>query len=165
MCRKLTANFNIITINESVATIHVKNKREEEFKVLVSIKDIEKINKKRWYVSKYGNTFYAYDAKGKTLHRELKGQEGMVVDHINRNSLDNRDENLRVVTKGQNQQNTKVNKLSKTGIAGVTHCKGKYKVQISVKNKTVSIGTFKTIEEASVARKEAEKKLGWINVI
>src|SRR5687768_7603616 len=40
------------------------------------------------------------------LHKAvLKCPDGMMIDHINRNKLDNRLENLRIVTSSQNQMN------------------------------------------------------------
>lgn len=67
-----------------------------------------------WYALEDGNTHYAHiafcraDGKQKitSMHRLLlKPSSKMVVDHINHNGLDNRRENIRIVTNGENQRN------------------------------------------------------------
>ena len=45
--------------------------------------------------------------------------DGMEIDHIDGNGFNNRVGNLRLVTRGQNVQNTRVRKDSSTGIKGV----------------------------------------------
>lgn len=72
---------------------------------------------------------------------------GLVVDHINRNKLDNRRENLRHVTQSDNLRNSKDRK-SKTGIRGVCENKGKYQVKIKIDKQLKCFGTYETLEEA-----------------
>lgn len=49
---------------------------------------------------------------------------------------------------------------SSTGIRGVSPTKnGKYRVRLTFKGKTYYLGTYDTIEDATAARKEAEKKI------
>jgi hypothetical protein len=53
------------------------------------------------------------------MHREVIGaQKGQIVDHINRDGLDNRKSNLRFCNQSQNRANTKP--TSKSGYKGVT---------------------------------------------
>lgn len=69
--------------------------------------------------------------------------EGVEIDHINRVRTDNRIENLRLATRGQNC----VNMLG----SGYTYLKQsrKYKAQIKIQGKTKCLGYFDTAEEAS----------------
>ena len=54
----------------------------------------------------------------------------------------------------------KVNKNSSTGVRGVSRMKnGSYRAYINLRRKQYHIGTFPTLEEATEARKNAEKKM------
>ena len=78
---------------------------------------------------------------------------GYEVDHINRNGLDNRRENLRVVPKGINRANAVIYKNNKTGYRGVrlSACGKKFLACITTNGKSQHLGTFDTAEAASRA--------------
>ena len=82
------------------------------------------------------------------------------IDHINRDRSDNRLSNLRIVTLSENQQNHKKRKDNTSGVSGVYWSKKdrKWHVRVWVDNEPKSIGYFRTIEEAKLARTEAEKR-------
>ena len=73
------------------------------------------------------------------------------IDHINGNRKDNRLDNLREATAEENSYNTKPHIDSSTGVKGVYFNKlnNNYRAQIRHKGKTISLGSFKTVEEAS----------------
>jgi hypothetical protein len=85
--------------------------------------------------------------------------EGLVVDHVNGNGLDNRIENLRLVTLSENQRNTKLRKDSTTGVRGIGWHKAtqKWIATIRVNNKTFYLGVFSTLLDAVAARLRAER--------
>lgn len=77
-------------------------------------------------------------------------QEGEQVDHINRNRLDNRFENLRKCTNTQNQINSSVPKNNTTGYKGVlTTPSGKFQARLGYNGKKLYLGLFRTAEEAN----------------
>ena len=85
------------------------------------------------------------------------------IDHIDHDRLNNRIENLRLVTNSINGKNTKMHKNNATGVTGVTFDKNrnKYKAQIVVNYKLDNLGRFNTFEEAVQARLQAEIKYGY----
>lgn len=99
--------------------------------------------------------------KYKEFHRNVIEQvDGMFCDHINRNRLDNRKCNLRIVTPHQNTLNQSKLKNNKTGHLGITQRENcKYQARITLNGKTYNLGTYKTIEEAIEARRIGEEKL------
>ena len=84
-----------------------------------------------------------------------KPPEGLETDHINRDKLDNRRENLRFVTHRENLLNR--SSKSASGVKGVYFCSGRskpWRAQITRYGKRVNIGYYKSIEEAAAAVKE-----------
>lgn len=98
--------------------------------------------------------------KGKniTLHSFLMPKEkGYVIDHINRNRLDNRRCNLRYASMRVNAINASTN--NSVGRVGVYRSKsGRYYSRISFYGKKLNLGTYDTFDEAVIARERAEEK-------
>ena len=85
------------------------------------------------------------------MHREINGTPiGMITDHINGNSLDNRKENLRSATHAQNMANRKKAKSNRSGFKGVYFdpSKNSFVAEINSGNKRTRLGKFSTAEEA-----------------
>lgn len=84
------------------------------------------------------------------------------VDHINRNTLDNRRANLRLATNQQNQFNQKLSKANTSGFKGVAFQKHSptkpWRAFVSVDKKKKHIGYFSTPIEAAKAYDEAAIK-------
>ena len=77
--------------------------------------------------------------------------QGLLVDHINGDSLDNRRSNLRIVTNQQNNMNKK--HYSRSGFKGVYFNKlaQKWHAQIALNNKVIYLGLFNDLVEAAKA--------------
>lgn len=121
--------------------------------------DFERINKNKWY---YCTTGYArrskylpkYKSKGILMHREItKAKDDQLVDHINRDRLDNRKSNLRLVNDSLNGLNRKTQVNNTSGYRGVYWSKQKNKWQavISIEKKRVHLGFFKDKKKAHIA--------------
>lgn len=92
----------------------------------------------------------------RSLHRFITGcPDGMVVDHINGNGLDNRRENLRVCTQSENLRNRKMHQNNASGFKGVFFDPAPrskpWRSRITVSGKRFNIGRFDTPEEAYAA--------------
>jgi len=97
------------------------------------------------------------------LHRVLnKTPKGLETDHINKDKLDNRKENLRSVTKSQNGRNRDAYKNNKTKVCGVGWYDKikKYRASIVFDKKRIHLGYFININDAASARRTAEKLYG-----
>lgn len=83
-----------------------------------------------------------------------------VIDHINRNKLDNRINNLRIADATLNARNASISKNNTSGHVGVTWHKGagKWIAQINVNRKNIYLGCHENIEDAINARKQAERE-------
>ena len=88
--------------------------------------------------------------------------EGMTIDHINGNKVDNRISNLRVATTSQNKQNARKARLdSKSGLIGATwysRC-NKWRAAIQVDGKKKHLGYFDEVEKAHAVYIEAKRTL------
>lgn len=149
-------------------------KKNKLYKVLIDTADIEKVKLYYWYIEmSHKNKRYNVVTNGRlvngvrqryTLSRFIMGYNGKLqIDHINRNTLDNRKCNLRVVSPFENSQN----KECPNGYSGVFFDKNgnKWRAVIRKNNITQYLGSYKTKEEAINARKNKEKELGYISAI
>lgn len=135
---------------------------------VLNTEDWVNLNQILWYAHKGSlGTFYACATKypnGKqtrlAIHREImRPQIGMVVDHINHNTLDNRKSNLRVCTPQQNQFNQQRKHTTRPGRKGVYFFKktGKWDSQICLDGRNKHLGYFLTDIEAAQAYDNAAK--------
>jgi hypothetical protein len=85
------------------------------------------------------------------MHQMIMGFPAKQIDHINHNSLDNRQCNLRLVTPTENAANKRKQKNNKSGYRGVWFDKDlkKFRAAIRPHNKTIHLGCFLTKEEAA----------------
>ena len=79
------------------------------------------------------------------------------VDHIDRNIINNKVENLRWCSRQQNQMNRDKQKNNTSGFKGVSYNKQNQKWLAKIQNK--HLGYYETAEEASHVYQEASKKL------
>lgn len=125
------------------------------------------IDKENSFFDKYN---WSLDGRG-YAHAYIKGKEAklhhlvigkpvfpLVTDHINRNKLDNRKENLRFVERKVNQINIDKPVTNKSGILGVhwDDSRRKWLAQIRIEDTQKFLGRFDTVEEATMVRQQAE---------
>lgn len=127
---------------------------------LIDDEDYPTIAGMRWKLSVPGG--YAASTTGGELgrvtymHRLLMGLtpgDGLTVDHINRNRLDNRRVNLRVVTAAENYQNVAAKPGTTSEFRGVywDKAKGKWRASVGLRGKNYILGVFDVEEEAACA--------------
>ena len=103
------------------------------------------------------------------LHKQIAERYGLrvpgsgkVVDHINRNKLDVRRDNLRPATLAQNAWNKSINRRNKTGVSGVCYVKTKgaqkWRASVGHWGNGGKVKMFYTVEEAAIWREAEFKK-------
>lgn len=152
--------------------IYVYTKAYGIKKVYIDTEDLEKIKPYKISIAKdnHAKTYYA-STKDNKLHRIImNAPTGTVVDHINRNGLDNRKCNLRIVNTSINNRNANLRVDNTTGYKGVTDMGNRYRVYwYSEANKKLSksfsklkYGTEAALEMAINFRREREKENNYI---
>lgn len=122
----------------------------ERARTIIDLDDVEKIKPYKWGWC----CGYARCTKEKIgLHEFIVGREkDKEIDHINGDKLDNRKNNLRLVTHQQNSMNMKGRGYH------FEKAMKKWKAKITHKGKVIKLGFFEKEEDAKKARLEAEKK-------
>lgn len=128
--------------------------------ILADASDYDLLTPYSWCVSTQGYAVARINGKVIKMNRHILGLQvgdGIIVDHRNRNKLDNRRKNLRKCTRKENVRNISVSKSSRVGQLGVrlTKC-GRYNVGIVADGIEHHIGNYGTLEEAVAARNAAE---------
>jgi hypothetical protein len=147
--RKFGYDFRRIYLGEGKFTLVAPT----DFYWLNNFRWCAKGNRKRVYVVRYDTN----GDNGKTIpmHREImNAPDGLLVDHKNRNPLDNRRENLRLATHSQNQCNKgKTTRKTASRFIGVYFEKGrgKWTAKIGTNRKSKRLGYFNNEEDAARA--------------
>jgi len=131
--------------------------------VLIDTSDLPKVANYRWSAVHKRNTWYAYSTvvrpnghcTSMKMHRLIIEADGLQVDHINGNGLDNRRENLRAVTVRENAQNRHHPRTSQYPGVYWDKCNQRWRAQIQVNNKMFALGTFNDERRASRAYAKA----------
>jgi hypothetical protein len=120
--------------------------------------DYEMLSKHSWCLDVGGGyAMSRVNYKTMRMHRMiLNPPNGLVVDHINRNKLDNRRSNLRIATTSQNMLNANRRSNNKSGFNGVTYSTRdkRWVAQVKLNYKNILLGYFKDKEDAINARKK-----------
>lgn len=85
------------------------------------------------------------------------------IDHQDGDRVNNKIENLRVVSNSGNQKNKKRQSNNTSGFVGICWDagRGKWRARIKDNGKQIQLGQFDSIEEAKAAREVGEKKYGY----
>ena len=170
-----TKEQNQITIRENHAEILISSPKHGNHTVYVDVRDLSIIQSHRWHIEQNRSTYYAQtnikksNGKSTTLRMHTLLQEG-VVDHIDRNGLNNRRNNLRKSTHSENQANKGAQRNNcSSGYKNVSYQKPKkphhaplkkpWYVVVQKDRKPYRFGYYETIKEAVAAANRGRKEL------
>lgn len=139
---------------------------------IVDVHRFEELNKNKWYAHwrKDSQCFYAVRkirADGRYfviyMHRQVLHlkDKSLHADHINHNTLDNRECNLRPATYTQNRMNSRIGTRNKSGYKGVSWHKhaNKFIASLRTDGKLIYLGLFVDPSEAAKAYDRKAKEL------
>jgi hypothetical protein len=113
---------------------------------------------KGYGIFRIGNGYAMINKGAKLIHRIVMGLEkgdNRQIDHIDANKLNNCKDNLRIVTRGQNEHAKK-----KKSVRGVQKRVGRgFRARITINRKEFYLGTFETEREACMAYDTAATEL------
>ncbi len=119
---------NEYSVDHDVVTIYHKRRSGEVIESYVSVEDLPRLLafSVSWVVCEKANgSMYVVCRKGKTtlkLHRFLTdAEDGDIVDHKDRNSLNNCRDNIIKTTQTENMRNTSIRKDNSSGHKGVCY--------------------------------------------
>lgn len=134
---------------------------------LIDEEDAERLSVFAWRIVGNPCSWYAartprpWENRGTTTLRltyeilNMNPSPGVVIDHIDGNTLDNRKSNLRICTQADNQHNRRKNSGSQTskykGVHLTKRVKKPWTAQIGISGRTQYIGIFETAEDAARA--------------
>lgn len=124
---------------------------------LVDSEDYELVSNFKWHVSRRGYVSARVPGSGEPgrkllMHRIIVGAlPTEMVDHKNRNKLDNRRANLRIVTKSENGRNRPKQRNNTSGYKGVVRDRTRWAAMIKLHGKKIYLGCFGSPEEAAKA--------------
>ena len=137
---------------------HFKNENSNYFNSRCPGKDAGILDKQGYYFVYINSIMFRAHRIVWALFNKSTDIASSFIDHIYNNPSNNNPENLRLVSHLENMMNRKVNKNSKSGVRGVYQSNNKWVSHIYINNTRYSLGAYDNINDAILARKQAEEK-------
>lgn len=143
--------------------LKVESKIYGQKEILIDDEDWTLVSNHNWCVRKIHKTFYAFTTTRKpfSMHRLILGaKKGEIVDHIDRNGLNNQRTNIRICNTSKNAVNALYPKRTTTNYRGVwkNEKKNRWHSRIRTSEGRLYLGSFLTAEEAAIAYNKAALK-------
>jgi len=133
---------------------------------IIDKNDYGVIKNYKWHKNSSGYCVSTKDKKEIRLHRLILNNPNKLVDHIDRNKLNNKKNNLRTACYSLNGYNRKKMITNRSGITGVFYNKRKntWIARITVNNKIIQLKETVNKNIAILERKKAEIKYFGFNI-
>ena len=146
---------NEITVKDDTAEVVLYNiKGLECARTTIDIDSIKKIKRHKWYLS--GTGYAETHINGNTVRMQhiimgVEVNKKRIVDHKDRDKLNNRKSNYRVCSFAKNLLNSGMKKNNTSGYKGVFKEGKKWQARIGVDGENIRLGLFKDKREAAKA--------------
>lgn len=137
--------------------------------IIIDAESAEKCRRMKWHIKMRNGLATAVCGRvpgpdtgpSVRMHHFLFGPPpaGSEYDHINREPLDNRKANLRIVSATQNQWNRGLTRANTVGTKGVALVNKKWRSRIWYESRQIHLGYFRSKEEAACAYDAAALRL------
>lgn len=160
---KTVFDRNDYIVDGNIAYIILRNKKQEETgRTIIDIDDLDNVIQYKWTLNTWGYAETKINKKSILMQRLILNEfsSNKIPDHINRNPLDNRKENLRIADKSLNAVNAGTRTSNTSGVTGVSWDKNanSWRAYISYKGKRIELGHRKDFDKAVILRLDAENK-------
>ena len=154
---------NKYDIKDDGVHIYLRNcKHEIIAETIIDECDLERVIQHKWSLGSWGYASAVIDGNNVLLQRFILQEydKDRIPDHINRDTLDNRRENLRIVDKSMNAVNADIRSNNTSGVTGVSwsNSLSLWRSYINYRGKRIELGYFKDKIEAIKSRLNAENK-------
>jgi hypothetical protein len=134
---------------------------EEITRAMIDLEDVERCQQYKWCLTT--NDYVVSNVNGQMikLHRfimDILDNDDVVIDHEDRNPLNNRKYNLRICTNRENTRYKGIQSNNTSGVIGVNYVErvNKWRAYITPNKKQIFLGYYDDIENATTARLQAE---------
>ncbi|MBW2178787.1 MAG: HNH endonuclease [Deltaproteobacteria bacterium] len=161
-------NPNEIIIKGNIAELVLYDtKGKERARAIIDAEDTEKVKGFKWCLCSRKGKIDCVQTKRDRSHETIsnvimgfKSSKERMIDHKDRNPLNNRKSNLRVCIRAENNRNTGLSKNNTSGFKGVFWLKDikQWMVRITANKKPIYLGCFKDRTEAAIVYNKAALK-------
>lgn len=169
-CRYVKQPYGVdVRDGVKIALIKLRSSRDVTSYAVVDLEDAADLSRWTWHMNASGYAQRSVKRRSEgyrcniSMHRQILGLspgDGTEVDHINRDRLDNRRSNLRVVPKWGNRQNVTGGRGTSKYRGVCLHApSGKWVAYVGAGGRKHNLGYFSTEEEAARVAQEGRQRL------
>jgi AP2 domain len=139
---------------DGTTIIWVERAKYGRFPCYLGTSDYDQVKGFYWSLVKGRNTLYTQTGgkgRSKQLMHRLFLPASPIIDHRDNNGLNNRRDNLRAATCGQNIANTNAGRRAASGYRGVSRRGNRFIARITFNFKDIHLGSFDTAIDAAKA--------------
>lgn len=160
---KTVFDRNEYYIKDDIVYIIIRNSKNEDIaETKIDADDLNRVIRHKWRLGTWGYVSTDIDGKDISMQRFILNEFKIenIVDHINRDKLDNRKSNLRIADKSLNAVNVGIRANNTSNVTGVSWNKNanSWRAYINYQGGRIELGHRKNFNDAVILRLNAENK-------